>query len=222
MTSTDLDPLLLLRQSIASGSAIVPTTSADTSLSDPEEAPLSKATHLHFVKPTRQAIPIDTPTRFVSNDKPVSLRSIYFAWLNREVAIPEYNASATKLNDELAGAGAVAVHKFAFVERLDLFTWLEGASEDSEYIKPLAGEKLGAAGAAGTGGAGAAAAAHGGKSATVTARSGAGRGALDPRLAEIYNGERRMGDRNTVLRGCKPIVCSMPIDRLTRPLGRDY
>jgi len=30
---------------------------------------------------------------------------------------------------------------------------------------------------------------------------------IDPRLAEIYNGERRMGDRNSVLRGIKPTVC---------------
>nr|6AF0_C Chain C, Cdc73 protein [Thermothelomyces thermophilus ATCC 42464] len=32
----------------------------------------------------------------------------------------------------------------------------------------------------------------------------AGRGTLDPRLAQIYSGERRMGDRNTALRGIKP------------------
>ncbi len=63
----------------------------------------------------RRHLPLDAPTRFESNDSPVDLRSIYFAWLNREIAIPDYNASATKLNDELKGAAAV--HKFAFVER---------------------------------------------------------------------------------------------------------
>ena len=37
----------------------------------------------------------------------------------------------------------------------------------------------------------------------VGARSG--KGSLDPRLQQIYAGERKMGDRNTVLRGVKPI-----------------
>ncbi|KAJ4420695.1 accessory factor associated with RNA polymerase II [Neurospora sp. IMI 360204] len=195
MASVDHDPLLLLRGSIASSSAIIPTTSADTSSDSSAEVPLSQATHLLFTHPTRVAIPIDAPTRFVSNGSPVDLRSIYFAWLNHEVAIPEYNASATKLNEELGGAGAV--HKFAFVERLELIAWLEGGSEESEYIKPLAGERDGASatGAASTTAASKAAP-------TVSARSG--RGTLDPRLAQIYNGERRMGDRNSVLRGIKP------------------
>ena len=201
MASTDLDPLLLLRQSIASGSAIVPTTSADPSSATAPEATLSQATHLHFAHPTRVAIPIDAPTRFVSNDSPVDLRSIYFAWLNREVAIPEYNASATQLNDELAGTSTV--HKFAFVERLDLITWLEGASEESEYIRPIAGDKDGAA----TAGAGATTTAGGAlKDAAAAASARSGRGTMDPRLAQIYSGERRMGDRNTVLRGIKPTV----------------
>ncbi|CCC06874.1 hypothetical protein SMACR_00900 [Sordaria macrospora] len=195
MASVDHDPLLLLRGSIASNSQIIPTTSADASSDSSAEVPLSQATHLVFTHPTRVAIPIDAPTRFVSNGSPVDLRSIYFAWLNHEVAIPEYNASATKLNEELAGAGAV--HKFAFVERLELIAWLEGGSEESEYIKPLAGE---------TGGASATGAASTTATSKVapTASARSGRGTLDPRLAQIYNGERRMGDRNSVLRGIKP------------------
>jgi parafibromin len=199
MDASTQDPLLLLRQSIASGSSIIPTTSATADASAPE-ANLSQATHLQFTHPSPVSIPIDAPTRFVSNDQPVDLRSIYFAWLNREVAIPEYNASATKLNEELSGAGSV--HKFAFVERLDLITWLEGASEESEYIKPLAGDKGDAAGAAAAIAAGA-----GPKTVSAGAKGGSGRGTLDPRLAQIYNGERKMGDRNSVLRGIKPTVC---------------
>lgn len=195
MASSEHDPLLLLRQSIAAGSPIIPTISPDT----PSEALLSEATHLHFTQPVQASIPINASTRFVSNDSPVDLRSIYFAWLNREVAIPEYNASATRLNEDLAGAATV--HKFAFVERLDLITWLEGASEESEYIRPLAGEKEGE-------GAAAAAAAAVLKGATAPAAAArAGRGTLDPRLAIIYGGERRTGDRNSALRGIKPTVC---------------
>ncbi|KAK4150915.1 RNA pol II accessory factor, Cdc73 family-domain-containing protein [Chaetomidium leptoderma] len=191
MATTD-DPLLLLRHSIAAGSKIIPTTSADSS----EEAPLSAATHLVFTHPSRIAVPIDAPTRFTSSEgKAVDVRSIYFAWLNREFAIPEYNAVAAKLNDEMAGAATV--HMFAFVERLVLFTFLEGAQEESEFIKPSAGDKdaTTGAGAAATGAT---------LKVSQAVLSRAGRGTLDPRLAQIYNGERRMGDRNTILRGIKP------------------
>lgn len=202
MTTADIDPLLFLRQAIAAGTPVVPTA---TEAADAPETPLPQASFLQFVGGAaagdRTAVPVDASTRFVSNDAPVDLRSIYFAWLNREVAIHEYNAAATRLNEELATVGSTAtVHKFAFVERLDLITWLEGASEESEYIKAVGG--AGVAGAAG--------AAAGAKTASGAAAplSRAGRGALiDPRLAVIYSGERRTGDHNTVLRGIKPTVC---------------
>ncbi|KPM44385.1 hypothetical protein AK830_g2218 [Neonectria ditissima] len=196
-SAADHDGLVLLRQSIAASQPFIPSASADASA---PEVPLAQATHLRFpdhAAAAAVAVPIDSATRFVSNDKPVDLRSIYFAWLNREVAIPEYNASATKLNDELGAKGKV--QNLGFIERLDLITWLEGASEESEYIKPLAGDKDGS-------GAGAATAAKAGAvSSAAQARSG--RGTMDPRLASIYNGERKMGDRNTILRGVKPTVC---------------
>ena len=200
MATAEIDPLLLLRQSIAAGTSVVPTA---TDAADAPETPLPQARFLQFAGAAasdRTAVPIDVPTRFMSNDVPVDLRSIYFAWLNREVAIHEYNAAATRLNEELATVGSQAtVHKFAFVERLDLITWLEGASEESEYIKAAGGP--GAIGAAG--------AAAGAKTASGAAAplSRSGRGALiDPRLAVIYSGERRTGDHNTVLRGIKPTV----------------
>ncbi|EFW98593.1 pol 2 transcription elongation factor subunit [Grosmannia clavigera kw1407] len=193
------DPLLFLRQSIAAGTAVVPTT---TDTADATETPLPQAKFLQFAGEGGQrstALPVDAPTRFLSSDAPVDLRSIYFAWLNREVAIPDYNAAATRLNEELAAAGSSAtVHKFAFVERLDLITWLEGASEESEYIQSAGGDKAG--GVAGTGVSGAKAATG---AAVPSARSGRGI-ILDPRLAVIYGGERRMGDHNTALRGIKP------------------
>ena len=55
------DPLLLLRQSIASGAAVQPTASDDASA---PEVSLSQATHLTFVTPSRISLPIDVPTRF--------------------------------------------------------------------------------------------------------------------------------------------------------------
>jgi len=197
------DPLLLLRQSIASDNPIVPTISEDASSGASADISLATAKYLQFSSPAQISIPLTTPTRFVSSDQPVDLRSIYFAWLKREVAIPEYNASALALNTELASEGGAGgkVQNLAFVERLDLITWLEGASEESEYIKSLASETAGAVASAQV--------ASGAVGAIVPAPSGGiGRQGktIDPRLAEIYNGERRMGDRNTILRGIKPTV----------------
>ncbi|KJZ77954.1 hypothetical protein HIM_02591 [Hirsutella minnesotensis 3608] len=161
------------------------------------QARLARRPHLSLSLCPSWQLALDAPTRFVSSERPVDLRSIYFAWLNRELAIPEYNASATTLNDELAGGGSGAkVQNLGFIERLDLITWLEGASEESEYIRPLAGDAVGAA-------AGTALEAKTGAVAGA-AKARAGKGTMDPRLASVYDAERRMGDRNTVLRGIKP------------------
>jgi parafibromin len=203
------DPLLLLRQSIASESPCIPTTTPDATSASSVDLSLATASFLQFTSPTQISIPLTTPTRFISSDKPVDLRSIYFAWLKRETAIPEYNASALALNAELKAAGGAGgeVQNLAFVERLDLITWLEGASEESEYIKPLASDTSSVAASAQV--------ASGAKGGIAPVTSGVkGRQGptqiIDPRLAEIYNGERRMGDRNSVLRGIKPTVCPPP------------
>ncbi|KAI1853340.1 hypothetical protein JX265_000161 [Neoarthrinium moseri] len=194
MASAEMDPLLLLRQSIASSSAILPTASDDVSA--PEVA-LSKATHLTFTTPSRISLPITTPTRFVANDTAVDLRSIYFLWLKRELPIPEYNAAVAQLDSELADG---KIHKPAYFERVELIAWLEGSSEESEYIKPLAGDKDGAASSAA-----AALASKGAAAPAIGSTVGrSGKGTLDPRLAVIYNSERRTGDRNSALRGIKP------------------
>ncbi|KAL5594715.1 hypothetical protein BROUX41_001630 [Berkeleyomyces rouxiae] len=189
----DRDPLLLLRKSISTNQPAIPTASADQSA---PESPLSTATHLRFPHTNgAPALPLTTATRFsASTDGQsgcVDLRSIYFAWLNREVAIPEYSASAARLNDELGVLGKV--QNLAFVERLDLITWLEGASEESEYIKPLADEPAMAGTASGSNAA---------AKPSSTARST--KGPVDPKLLAVYSSERRIGNRNTVLRGSKP------------------
>jgi parafibromin len=201
MATSDQDPLLLLRQSIASESPCVPTKTEDASSASSVDLSLATATYLQFPSASI-SIPLTTPTRFISSNKPVDLRSIYFAWLKRETAIPEYNASALSLNAELAAEGGAGgeVQNLAFVERLDLITWLEGASEESEYIKPLASDTSSAAASAQV------AAGVKGGIAPVTSAGGRQGKSIDPRLAEIYNGERRMGDRNSVLRGIKPTV----------------
>ncbi|KAL8682501.1 MAG: hypothetical protein Q9186_001448 [Xanthomendoza sp. 1 TL-2023] len=197
MASSDPDPLLRLRQSIAAKEAPITTTSPDPSSEATDN--LATATHLRFNDPPT-SYSLDTPTRFLSSDKPVDLRSIWFAWQKKDVAIPDYIASAQSLNEELAVKdGASKVQNLVFVERLDLITWLEGASEESEYIKGLESD------ASATRSAQVASGAAGGVSTVPSGAAGTRGGrTTDPRLQEIYNGERRMGDRNSVLRGIKP------------------
>lgn len=197
------DALLLLRQSIATESPVIPTTTEDASSASSVDLSLATATYLQFSSPAQISIPLTTATRFISSERPVDLRSIYFAWLKREVAIPEYNASALALNADLAGVDGAGgkVQNLAFVERLDLITWLEGASEESEYIKPLASDTSSAAASAQV-----ASGATGGIAPIPSGVAGRSGKTVDPRLAEIYNGERRTGDRNSILRGIKPTV----------------
>jgi parafibromin len=214
------DPLLSLRRAIASDSLPTPTTTSDVTDQN-ATTDLAQATHLYFAHPIPQSVPLTTPTRFVSSatDTAVDLRSIFFAWQKKDVAIPEYIASAQELNEALKQHATESrpeekVLNLVFVERLDLITWLEGASDESEYIKPLDGAAAAAQAdvdaAAARAASAAAAAAATGPAAEAGPQAGvpAGRGAkvVDPRLQEIYNGERKLGDRNSVLRGIKPTV----------------
>lgn len=197
------DPLLNLRNAIAASKPPIPTKSADASHVQDVEQDLAKATFLQFNHEDGQhrAIPLNTPTRFVSEGQPVDLRSVYFTWLKKDAAVPEYITSVGRLNDELKlpGNAGGSVKNLVFAEKLDLITWLEGGSEESENIKPLPSEA-----SAATSSANIAAGTAGGISTVPSGAPKAGKSQPDPRLLEIYNGERRMGDRNSVLRGIKP------------------
>ena len=200
------DALSSLRLAIASNSLPSPSTSSDASSSEAQTEDLALATHLQFQDPEPHSIPLDSPTRFISSEKPVDLRSIFFAWQKKDVTVPEYIDSAQKLNEKLIQSDTQKDSKvqiLVFVERLDLLAWLEGASNESEYVKPIAGDSAG-------GKAAPLASSISGGATALTSGTGVHRGKqIDPRLQEIYNGERRMGDRNTILRGIKPTVSTM-------------
>ena len=213
------DPLISLRRSIASKNPPTPTTSSDGSSPEAVTDNIGVATHLHFADPESHTIPLDTPTRFVSSDKPVDLRSIYFAWQKKDVNIPDYIASAQALNDGLGGADgagtASKVQNLVFVERLDLITWLEGASDESEYIRGLESDGLAEKSAQVASGA------TGGVSTVPSGAAGTRPGKqIDPRLQQIYDLERKMGDRNSVLRGIKPTVSFGDLSTLCHNLTR--
>ena len=196
------DALALLRSSVQSSATPIPVDAPETNKS----VPLSSATHLQFnVDSQHVTLSLETATRFTSiaTSRPVSLRSVYFAWLNKDVAITDYITATSRLNDDLSTSGlGDRVQNLVFAEKLDLITWLEGASDDSEYIKPIksaaANDEIAAqaetADKIATGAAGGPAPAEQNKLAPKD---------VDPRLREILHNERRMGNRNTALRGTK-------------------
>lgn len=208
MATTDV--LQLLRNSIAAGKPPTLTKTSDPATAEANRTDsFVEATHLYFTHPTPLCLPLDTGTRFTSttpDTAQVDLRSIFFAWQHKDVTVPEYIALAAELDKQLPEGQKI--RNLVFVERLDLITWLEGASEESEYIKPVEGAAVGdAANRAADVAGGAAVPTVGGSGVGVTQTVG-GRPVkvIDARLQAIYNGERKMGDHNTVLRGIKPTV----------------
>lgn len=207
-----IDPLLLLRTALGASRAPVLTTSIDPSTITPDESSsFQNATHLYFSYPTPQCLPLTASTRFTTTSEPtgpVDLRSIFFAWSQKDIIVTEYIANATELNASLPEGQKI--RNLPFVEKIDLIAWLEGASDVSEYIKgdDTLAIAEGAAGVA----AGAGVAIEGASGVAVTQQGAGGRPVkvIDARLQVIYNGERRIGDHNTVLRGIKPTVCSEP------------
>lgn len=205
------DPLLLLKAAIAASKPPVLTKSSDPASAEANVTDsLVDATDLYFTYPTQSCIPLTAITRFTSttpDTAQVDLRSIFFAWLQKDVTVPEYIASAAELDKQLPEGQRV--RNLVFVERIDLITWLEGASDESEYVKPIEGADgvadaaLKAANVAGGTGVPTTSGTGVGVTQTVGGRAVK---VIDARLQIIYNGERKMGDHNTVLRGIKPSV----------------
>ena len=204
-----MDPLILYRNAIEAKSLPSLTTSSDPSIapSNLTESFL-EATHLYFPNSTPQCIALTTSTRFIRADStPLTLGGVYFAYHLKDQIVNEYIAIVTDVNANLSDDRKV--QSLPFIERLDLLTWLESGG-DSEFIKPLEGAEADLADAAKK-----AANVAGGTAVPTIAGTGVpathavgGRPTkvIDARLQEIYNGERRMGDHNTVLRGIKPTV----------------
>ncbi|ETN46037.1 uncharacterized protein HMPREF1541_00220 [Cyphellophora europaea CBS 101466] len=196
-----MDALNLFRNAVTATRLPIPTTSSDPS-SEPSPSELAEATHLYFAVPSPHCLPLDNITRFTqSSGDQIDLRSIYLAYLCKDDAPQEYLQKFTDLNAKLP-AGQQAKH-LNFVEKLELVSWLDGA-EGTEFVKPLeaTADDVTAAADAATG----AVPVVSGTGVGVTQTSVNGRPVkvIDARLQTIYNGERKMGDRNTVLRGIKP------------------
>lgn len=206
------DSLSLLRQSIASQNPPVPSKSQDSDSPDDTNITLAEASYLIFNLQSTQygaehiPIPITQATRFISGaqQKALDLRSVYFCWLNKDTGVGDYITAVSALNEELKQAGKEeTVTNLVFAEKLDLVTWLAGdvGEEESEFIKSLDDNRQSRKEAND-----AAATARGGEDVEmrdVGMTDAAARKREEERMREIYAAERKMGDRNTVLRGAK-------------------
>ncbi|KXT07653.1 hypothetical protein AC578_10221 [Pseudocercospora eumusae] len=203
------DALSLLRRSIANNVLPIPSTGADPSKGSTDVS-LAEASFLIFNFNSPQdghqhiPIPLSLPTRFISKqagNQPLDLRSIYFAWLKKDLSVPQYLTAIGELNGELQKAGkSETVSNLVFTERMDLSSWLSGeiGENESEFIKSLDDNKANRAETAD---------ALKQADEDVEMRDVGGdegkRREEEERLRDIYAAERRMGDHNTVLRGFK-------------------
>ena len=198
------DALYNLRLSIKASATPILTTSAEPTPAD-TVADLAIATHVSFNNDdgSHRSFALSTPTRFAPDGKPVDLRSCYFAWLNKDASVTDYFAAVQTLNEELPGGAGGSVQNLTFAQKIELIAWLSGETESSDSIAAVDGGALTAA-------AGDAAAIAGGKGVPVDGGRGgkasAGGKMVDARLLQIYDGERKMGDHNSVLRGTKNVV----------------
>ncbi|KAF2423774.1 CDC73-domain-containing protein [Tothia fuscella] len=200
------DPLLCLRTAIATNHEPLLTSTPDPSSADDAEPNLAKATHIHFNADSgHQTFPLTTDTRFSSSasNESVSFRTVYFAWLHKDDNHPVYISAAQRLNDELQQDGSAGgrIQNLPFTERMGLISFLDGSTEDTENIRPLDAQEASEQAA---GSAAIASGSAGGIAPVLSAGGARAPGTVDPRLAEIYAGERKMADRNSILRGIKP------------------
>ena len=205
---TTEDPLSLLRRSVAANTLPIPSTSSDPTDASDSNVSLAQASYLifNFTSPSEGSqhipLPLTQPTRFISQaqqNAAIDLRSIFFCWQNKDAGVGDYITAVTDLNKQLKAAGKnETVTNLVFAEKLDLVTWLSGevGEDDSDFIRSLDDNKQARKDADA-----AARIAEGGED--VEMQDAPDRKREEDRLREIYAGERKMGDRNTVLRGVK-------------------
>ncbi|KAH7062876.1 RNA pol II accessory factor, Cdc73 family-domain-containing protein [Paraphoma chrysanthemicola] len=194
------DPLYNLRLSIKDDSVPILSKSADPTPAD-TVTDLAAATHISFnVNDAHRTFSLTLPTRFAPDNKPIDLRSCYFAWLKKDVSVTDYFAAVQALNEDLPSGAGGSVQNLPFAQKIELIAWLNGETESSDSITAIDSAALSAA-------VGDAAAIAGGKGVPMDKdmkRTGAGK-MVDARLLQIYDGERKMGDHNSVLRGTKNV-----------------
>jgi hypothetical protein len=205
------DSLYNFRLSIKENTVPILATSADPAPTD-TVTDLAQATHISFnVEDSHRTFSLTSPTRFAPDNKPIDLRSCYFAWVNKDASVTDYFAAVQTVNEELPSGAGGSVQNLTFAQKIELIAWLSGDTESSDSITAIDSTALSAA-------AGDAAAIAGGKGVPLDSNSKrTGGKMMDARLLQIYDGERRMGDHNTVLRGTKNVVRPLPLPNSIPP-----
>jgi parafibromin len=218
-----LDSLQCLKDTIIAKVPPVLAKNANPASATDTTESLAEATHIQFnhIPNAHTSFELSSKTRFITDKdaEPIDLRSVYFAWLNRDVGTTEYIAATQTLNEQLAlpGAAGGTVVNISFVLKVDLAQWLQGESQGSDHIKPLEADIAGAQAAANiaAGSSGVALGAGAGISAKGAKQA-------DPRLEQIYGMERTIQNRNSIMHGSKPTVnLPLPSIILERYVGRD-
>jgi parafibromin len=174
------DPLIVLQSAIAASVTPVLLTSEDPSATTPDivVAKFVLFPPIPGISDQATVISLDTATRFQSKQPEtqyIDYKTVYNCWITRDLSVTDY----ITVSDERG------ILNLKFLERTDLITWLEGASNESEYIveQPKA-----------------AAAAPG-----ETPKVRPAKREIDPDLQKIYAQERTLIDHNRALRGAKTI-----------------
>lgn len=188
------DPLIVLRSAIAAGISPKLIKSDDTETDDIMQAEKLMFPPVPGISDDDIKFPLNQETRFESKDpetKLLDLLTVYNCYITRDLSVTDY----------ITVSGERGIYNLKFLERTDLITWLEGASSQSDYIKPSAksAEKSSSASQAAKTSSTAIASDSAATKASLKPRE------IEPELQRIYEKERSLSDHNIALRGDKMI-----------------
>lgn len=136
-----MDPLLALRSSIRTNISPILLSSTQYSQESqlPDDAAITSARALFFpatipyVTPFVEngevgvAIPLSTPTRYVINNSPINLETVYHVWSTKDLKVTDY----------IRVSGEQNINHLKTVYRTDLLDWLKGSDESSNVVDAI-------------------------------------------------------------------------------------
>lgn len=136
-----IDPLLALRSSIKTkiSPILLSTTQYSQESQLPDDADISSAKALFFpaaipyVTPFVEtgevgvAIPLSTPTRYMINNEPITLETVYHVWTTRDLKVIDY----------IRVSGEQNINHLKTVHRTDLLDWLKGSDDSPNVVDKI-------------------------------------------------------------------------------------
>lgn len=162
------DPLSLLRKDISKKGkpVLISGGSADSSVTED----INEATHLKLQNGT--ILDLNEPTIFEIDASPITLKVAAYSWFNQNLSAANFLADSQSKN----------IQTLTFLQRTDLISWLNGDSNESEFIKSDTTGKVD-------------------EKDTTAGKTDVD----DPFLEEVFKNERHLIDHNTALRGFKAV-----------------